>query len=48
MLIVYLIVRGAHRLSAGALGALLAAEHVPLHRVKVVLPILCQTPIQQI
>ena len=38
--------RRSHRLSTSALGALLAAEHVPLHRIKVVLPVLSQTPDQ--
>ena len=33
-----------HRLTAGPLGALLAAEHVSLHRVEIVLPVLSQPP----
>ena len=34
-----------HRFSASSLGALLAAEHVALHRVEIILPVLCQAPV---
>ena len=38
----------SHRLPPGALGALLAAEHVSLHCVEIVLPVLGQSPDQVI